>query len=85
MRLHCNECGKSVSNEVPEETVLRAWATCPECVEELMLSEKQALELARKHKPPHLFPSSYNNVLDFIKWLYKEKISIVKDHKKGGK
>ncbi len=33
MRLKCSECGKTVSTEVPEGTVFRAWATCPECVE----------------------------------------------------
>jgi len=33
MRLLCYFCGKSVSNEVPEETVIRAVLACPECVE----------------------------------------------------
>lgn len=32
MRLHCTECGQSVSTEVPDETVVRAVLTCPECV-----------------------------------------------------
>ena len=32
MRLHCNQCGKSVSTEVPDDTLLRAWAECPECI-----------------------------------------------------
>jgi hypothetical protein len=31
MRLRCLTCWKSVSNEVPEETVVRAVLTCPEC------------------------------------------------------
>jgi hypothetical protein len=33
MRLWCWFCGKSVSNEVPEDTVVRAVAICPECIE----------------------------------------------------
>ena len=32
MRLHCHYCGQPVSNEVPETTVFRAVAKCPECV-----------------------------------------------------
>ena len=33
MRIFCWFCGKSVSNEVPDTTVLRAIAVCPECIE----------------------------------------------------
>ena len=33
MRLHCGECGKVVSTEVPDDTVVRAWIECPECIE----------------------------------------------------
>ena len=32
MRLTCNKCGKPVSTEVPDDTVVRAWIECPECV-----------------------------------------------------
>jgi DNA-directed RNA polymerase subunit RPC12/RpoP len=34
MRLRCNKCHKPVSSEVPEDTVVRAWIECPECIEE---------------------------------------------------
>lgn len=33
MRIRCLQCGKSVSTEVPEDTVIRAWIECPECTE----------------------------------------------------
>lgn len=33
MRLWCWYCHKSVSTELPESTVFRASATCPECIE----------------------------------------------------
>lgn len=31
--VHCSKCGKRVSNEVPEDLVVRAWIECPECIE----------------------------------------------------
>jgi hypothetical protein len=33
MRLCCYFCGKSVSSEVPDETVVRGVLVCPECIE----------------------------------------------------
>jgi hypothetical protein len=33
VRLYCYFCGKSVSNEVPRDTVVRALLECPECIE----------------------------------------------------
>lgn len=33
MRIYCYFCGKSVSSVVPDDTVLRALAVCPECIE----------------------------------------------------
>lgn len=33
MRLHCNRCRKAVSTPVPDDTIIRAWIECPECVE----------------------------------------------------
>jgi hypothetical protein len=33
MRIWCMNCGKSVSTEVPEGTIIRAWVECPECIE----------------------------------------------------
>lgn len=34
MRLYCYFCGKSVSTDVPRETVVRALLVCPECIED---------------------------------------------------
>lgn len=31
--VYCSKCGKRVSNEVPEDLVVRAWIECPECLE----------------------------------------------------
>jgi hypothetical protein len=33
MRLFCASCGKSVSTELPDDTVVRAALVCPECIE----------------------------------------------------
>jgi DNA-directed RNA polymerase subunit RPC12/RpoP len=33
MRYLCHFCGKSVTNEVPDDTVIRAILVCPECIE----------------------------------------------------
>ena len=33
MRLNCYGCGKSVSTEVPDSTIVRASLDCPECIE----------------------------------------------------
>ncbi len=33
MVLYCWYCHKPVSNELPDTTVFRAIATCPECIE----------------------------------------------------
>ena len=32
MRLRCYQCGKSVSTEVADNTIVRALLTCPECM-----------------------------------------------------
>lgn len=32
MKLNCSSCGKPVSTEIPEETVVRASIECPECI-----------------------------------------------------
>lgn len=34
MRLICYRCGKAVSNELPEDTTVRAALFCPECIGE---------------------------------------------------
>lgn len=29
----CNRCGRPVSNPLPDDTIVRAWVECPECIE----------------------------------------------------
>jgi len=44
MRIYCYFCGKSVSTEVPDETIVRALAVCPECIEtkQIIIPERPA-------------------------------------------
>jgi DNA-directed RNA polymerase subunit RPC12/RpoP len=30
--LVCSKCGKAVSTPVPDNTIVRAWIECPECI-----------------------------------------------------
>lgn len=32
--LTCNKCGKQVSTAVPDDTVVRGWIECPDCIDE---------------------------------------------------
>ncbi len=43
MRLYCYFCGKSVSTEVPDSTIVRAVLVCPECIEaeRIRVNEKE--------------------------------------------
>lgn len=59
LRLRCFYCGTSVSNEVPEDTVVRAVLICPECL------EKEAKELPEEDK------STIVQYLDMIKRVQK--------------
>lgn len=33
MRYHCHFCGKSVTSELPDDSVIRSILVCPECIE----------------------------------------------------
>jgi len=33
MRYHCHFCAKSVTTELPNDSVIRAILVCPECIE----------------------------------------------------
>lgn len=33
MKIRCCKCGKIVSTEIPDTTIIRAWIECPECIE----------------------------------------------------
>ena len=63
-KIHCNRCGKSVSTEVPEETVVRAWVECPECI---VAQEKPRTCFDCIHQYPCLM---FNAISDFpARWL----------------
>jgi len=33
MKLKCMICGKEISTEVPDDTIVRGFIECPECIE----------------------------------------------------
>lgn len=33
MKIKCSKCGRPVSIEVPDDTIIRAWIECPDCLE----------------------------------------------------
>lgn len=45
MRLHCFECGKIISSELPDASVVRAVLLCPECfAEENAMGDERMLK-----------------------------------------
>lgn len=67
MKIHCFECGKPVTAEIPNSIIFRATATCPECEAKNSLSDAPewkgkpdlscSLWAFRKNKylPPQIF------------------------------
>ncbi len=43
MGLKCWVCAKSVSTEVPDETVMRATLECPECFDETLVKIREEI------------------------------------------
>jgi energy-converting hydrogenase A subunit M len=43
MRLHCWYCQKSITNELPKDTIFRAIGVCPECIEKHENEEQSKL------------------------------------------
>lgn len=41
MKIKCNLCGRPVSTEIPDDTVVRAWIECPECVEDGLAADEE--------------------------------------------
>jgi DNA-directed RNA polymerase subunit RPC12/RpoP len=50
MRILCYTCGKSVSTEVPDSTIVRAWIECPECIKKQYHNLNVPLPMSLKSK-----------------------------------
>ena len=48
MRLICFGCGKSVSTEVPADTIVRAVLVCPECVPTMIRDDVKTILTPRE-------------------------------------
>jgi hypothetical protein len=44
IRLCCFFCGKSISTEVPNDTIVRAICVCPECVPAVIRDDAPSIE-----------------------------------------
>jgi hypothetical protein len=55
MKLHCYSCYKPVSSDVPEETFVRAYLECPECIE-----EKAAKAVARMERIMERYDTAFD-------------------------
>ena len=86
MRLCCNKCGKSVTTEVPDTTIVRAWIECPECIEkdEKWMDaniEKFAKAIYMEFCPEHW---DYDDCKDEIKRVIREHIKPDQEPEKEG-
>jgi len=50
MRLFCWFCHKSVSNELPNDSVVRAVCVCPECIEAGKIQVPEEKPAEREHE-----------------------------------
>jgi len=76
MRLYCSNCGKAVSNTVPDETFVRAWIECVECIEK----SKDASELLREYAEEkqgrctlRKITRNWSELKEFASWLDSRK------------
>lgn len=51
MKLFCWYCHKSVSTELPDDTLFRAIAVCPECIEKSSEAENHPIKNIIPHEP----------------------------------
>lgn len=63
MRLFCNTCYKCVSNEVPDETAIRAALVCPECIAAGKVKFPEALECPKCKSGDLLFVTAGDSVM----------------------
>ncbi len=66
MRLHCLACGKVVSTEVPDSTVVRAALECPECIEKTWVPGQLMGWLSTKLVAPKTEALDDNRGIEFV-------------------
>ena len=75
MRITCFYCGKPVSNEIPEKTIFRGIATCPECIATESV-EQAAENLVDDYMEDTNAKLVFSRVtlISFIKWQIKQSL-----------
>lgn len=51
MRYHCGCCGKCVTSSLPEDSVIRAFLVCPECIGNEKIIFPEIVESSPEDKP----------------------------------
>ena len=60
MRIHCIDCKQSVSNELPENAIVRAVSICPKCLEKQQAAQ-QSVQPTVEACPPdrHVYYTAF--------------------------
>jgi DNA-directed RNA polymerase subunit RPC12/RpoP len=64
MRLRCFDCGKSVTTELPDKTIIRAYVQCPECIEKEIIKERDDWHFFIKFIVDHV--EEYHEYIDAV-------------------
>lgn len=78
MRLTCYECGKSVSTEVSDDTIVRGLIICPECIEKSKGDQFSVTGYADIGSHEKIFEFSAGPVADkypHLLHIYSEKVT----------
>lgn len=81
MKLTCFHCGKSVSTEVPDSTVFRAVAECPEClklIEDASIRREDVQPLVDVIKQAAQFPGDEATAALLVGLQHAHKLGLLK-------
>jgi hypothetical protein len=66
MRLFCFDCHKPVTNKIPDSTIFRAVAICPECVEKEEKQDQLKAENERLHSENERLLEGLQKIYDLV-------------------
>jgi predicted amidophosphoribosyltransferase len=82
MKLQCADCHKAVSNELPENTVVRGVAICPECLEKEEATKEQIVAIIMRYEDALSDGYKYYDGADAVDRLADELIKVWRGGKK---
>jgi hypothetical protein len=48
VKILCNGCGRSGSTDIPNDTIIRAWVECPECIDKKRSKVERLFNMIQK-------------------------------------